>query len=1044
MKKQILFIIALLISVTIYSQTFVDNNITYNITSTTTVEITSYNTAGGTDVVIPASVTNASTTYTVTSIGNLAFFNKGLTSVEMPNTITNIGNVAFRVNLLTNITIPNSVITIGSGAFVSNSQLNSVVLGSGLTTIGSSAFGGCALTHLVFPNSVTTIASGAFGNNQLVSITLGTSVTNIGSTAFSGNTATLNTVISKATTPPVITTDPPGGTADTFNFGGDRSGINLTVPAGTSTAYTSGLWTDFASVTETSSNVITFDTQGHTSGQILSNPYTITDGSETFSFTISGGSATNHIYRTSEPSCGASGMSHIYSGNTSQTTWTIETTSGNEIDLGNIRFDNVFACFSFTYNLTIEGFKNNVSTGSQSHSVSNVNSIFTSNANFNNVDKIVITASDLGNLGIDDINWESVASKPTLTTTAPSSVVNSSATLAGNITNNGGEAVIERGVVYSKTAENSDPIIGGIGVIKNTNGAGNGVFTESITGLAAGTQYSYKAYATNTVGISYGAIETFTTTGIGWLGVNSNWANTANWTSNTIPVFTDDIVISNTTIQPLINSSTNAVVNHITIDTSSSLTINAGGSLTIEGNLSQNGTFTINSDATSNGSLILKGIQSGSGTVGYHRFLSTSATSTQGWHLVASPVNGKNIDDFFGDVVSNGTKRGIAPYVNTNSSTLKWGYFENTDTPGFFTLGKGYTIKKTTAGTLNFSGSIDTNNAGVSIQVDATGDQFNVIGNPYTSYINSETFLDNVPLNRLTEKTIWLWDSEANSGVGEYITKNSATAYKVAPGQGFFVKALNTGDVNFSESIQTHLGGNTFLKQEPRPEIKLSITDGLNIKNTEIFYIKNKTTGFDDGYDSSMFNGFTNPFAVYSQLVTNSNGENLAIQTLPNSNYATMIIPIGVNATSGKEISFSLKADNFPSDIKVILEDKENNTFTRLDESNSDYTISLKENLNGIGRFYLHTTSAVLNVDDTISLQNISMYPIDNNVLRIAGLSKEKTQISIYTILGKEVVNTSFESNGVKDLELSNVSKGIYIVKLQTNRIQFTKKIILE
>ncbi|TMM32476.1 T9SS type A sorting domain-containing protein [Polaribacter aestuariivivens] len=666
--------------------------------------------------------------------------------------------------------------------------------------------------------------------------------------------------------------------------------------------------------------------------------------------------------------------------------------------------------------------------------------------NWTNITVINITLSGGGteSFGIDDIVLGIAVTAPTVTTTAASSVVNTSATLAGNITADGGDAITDRGIVYSITSENANPTIGGANVIQDTNGTGTGVFSESITGLAAGTQYSFNAYAINGQGTSYGTVATFTTTGKGWLGINSNWADASNWSPNTIPILTDNLVIPNTTILPVINSGTNAVANDITIETSSSLTINTGGSLTIEGNLSQNGTFTINSDATSNGSFILKGTQSGVGNVDYHRFLTTSGISTQGWHLVASPVDGKNINDFFGDVATNGTKRGIAPYINTNAATFKWNYYLNTDTPGFFTNAKGYTLKKSIAGTLNFSGSVNTNNAGVSIQVDATGDQFNAIGNPYPSYINSGTFLDNVPGTRLTEKTIWLWDTEANGGVGEYITKNSATAYKVAPGQGFFVKALNTGNVTFTEAMQTHVGGDTFLKQEPRPEITLSITDGISVKNTEIFYIKNKTTGFDDGYDSSMFSGVANPFAVYTQLVTNSKGENLAIQTLPNVDYNSMIVPVGINASKGKEITFSLHANNFPDGLKIFIEDKENNTFTRIDESNSNYKITLNTTQNGIGRFYLHTTSAALSVDTSVNLNNVSVYKINSNTIRINGLYKEKAKISIFSILGKQVLSTSFKSSGINDVQLPNLSKGVYLVKLITEKGELTQKIILE
>lgn len=152
--------------------------------------------------------------------------------------------------------------------------------------------------------------------------------------------------------------------------------------------------------------IITFDDQGFANGQSIGNPYTITNNGEVFRFTITSSSATTqHRYQTTENSCTSTGLSHITAGTFSATAWTIETVSGNEIDLGTIRFDNVFQCFAFEYNLTIEGFKDNLSTGSQSFTTNGLNSIFTPNSSFDDVDKIVIISTDLGNLGIDDINW---------------------------------------------------------------------------------------------------------------------------------------------------------------------------------------------------------------------------------------------------------------------------------------------------------------------------------------------------------------------------------------------------------------------------------------------------------------------------------------------------------------------------------------------------------------------------------------------------------------------------------------------------------------
>ena len=118
------------------------------------------------NVVIPESVTYNGNTYSVTSIGNSAFYYcNGLTSITIPNSVTSIGNTAFSgCSGLTSITIPNSV-----------------------TSIDSYAFSGCSgLTSVTIPNSVTSIGSYAFQYcSKLASVTIGTGVLSIGASVFS-------------------------------------------------------------------------------------------------------------------------------------------------------------------------------------------------------------------------------------------------------------------------------------------------------------------------------------------------------------------------------------------------------------------------------------------------------------------------------------------------------------------------------------------------------------------------------------------------------------------------------------------------------------------------------------------------------------------------------------------------------------------------------------------------------------------------------------------------------------------------------------------
>ena len=104
------------------------------------------------------------------------------------------------------------------------------------------------------------------------------------------------------------------------------------------------------------------------------------------------------------------------------------------------------------------------------------------------------------------------AATPTVTTPTSANVATTTARLGGNVTSDGGAAITERGVVYALTGTNSNPLIGGTGVVKATTTGTTGVFTVLVTGLTQTTGYSFKAYATNSGGTSYSSVATFTTT----------------------------------------------------------------------------------------------------------------------------------------------------------------------------------------------------------------------------------------------------------------------------------------------------------------------------------------------------------------------------------------------------------------------------------------------------------------------------------------------------------------------------------------------------
>lgn len=111
-----------------------------------------------------------------------------------------------------------------------------------------------------------------------------------------------------------------------------------------------------------------------------------------------------------------------------------------------------------------------------------------------------------------------IASPPT-----QANVTYNSATLGGNITDQGASAVDVRGVCYSVTATNASPEHGGTGVTcANHASGGTGIFTVNVTSLEPETGYSYKAFAHNTQGYAYTSADTFTTLTNAPTGVTTN------------------------------------------------------------------------------------------------------------------------------------------------------------------------------------------------------------------------------------------------------------------------------------------------------------------------------------------------------------------------------------------------------------------------------------------------------------------------------------------------------------------------------------------
>ena len=131
----------------------------------------------------------------MTSIGEDAFSDTGLTSITIPASVTSIGEDVFlNCDNLASITVEdgNTVYDSRNGCnAIIETLTNMLIIGcknstipASVTSIGAWAFYTTDLTSIEIPASVTSIGAWAFGVTGLTSIEIPASVTSIGENVF--------------------------------------------------------------------------------------------------------------------------------------------------------------------------------------------------------------------------------------------------------------------------------------------------------------------------------------------------------------------------------------------------------------------------------------------------------------------------------------------------------------------------------------------------------------------------------------------------------------------------------------------------------------------------------------------------------------------------------------------------------------------------------------------------------------------------------------------------------------------------------------------
>jgi hypothetical protein len=461
----------------------------------------------------------------------------------------------------------------------------------------------------------------------------------------------------------------------------------------------------------------------------------------------------------------------------------------------------------------------------------------------------------------------------------------------------------------------------------------------------------------------------------------------------------------------------------------------------------------LESTSTSYSSLILDGsITDGSNAnvVTYKRHVNENAT-TGGNDLVTPPVTGEGFDTFIAEnpnILSNSDAT-LFLFGPFDKSAGAYVTYSNTETIAL-TSGVGYRAGTTDNESVRFKGVA--NKGPINIPISNSGPAYqawNLVGNPYASYLNVQDFLSystNAALLDQTNVAMYGYDGDASDGWTIYNLNTTIPSTLITPGQGFFIATDGSGSVAFKPSMRRTGTSDDFIMGRnstfANTHLKLQLSTAAKVYATDFYFNNNSTLALDPGYDAGFWGNTAPSFSIYSELVDENTGLDMAIQSLPLEDLETLIIPLGIHSNAGEQITVSIAESDLPTSTDVYLEDRDTNTFTLL--STSDFLITPNEVLNTTGRFFLRFSTESLTTLEN-ELDDLKIFTTKTpRVLTVSGQLLEDTTLKLYDVRGRLVLTQQLKEASVNNkIDVSRLEDGVYVVALNNRYQRKSQKVII-
>lgn len=525
-----------------------------------------------------------------------------------------------------------------------------------------------------------------------------------------------------------------------------------------------------------------------------------------------------------------------------------------------------------------------------------------------------------------------------------------------------------------------------------------------------------------------------------WIGTNgSDWHDVSNWSCGIPGANTNAIIPSNSTIS--INA--DAIAGSIQMAEGASLTVISGNDITVTNAVSvaEGGQFILQNNAN----LLQISNVANSGKIVVNR--KSSALKRSDYTLWSSPVQGQNLFAFSPLTVTN---RFYIYNTNTN-------LYNSIPTPSAedFITGKGYLIRMpnnhpTTATMWNgkFTGTPNNGSITVPLTNAGVGKRYNLIGNPYPSPINLQTFISQNSANITGSVYFWRKTNNAASpsycswtAIGGFVSNGEAQVFNpndvLQTGQGFIVEAKGNATsvvFNNNQRIGNNVGQFFRTAQIERHRIWLNLTGETGaFSQTLVGYFEGATLEEDQNIDAKYMNDGE------VTLASTIDGTDYAIQGRPLPFDATDVVPMKVKFASAGNYTIAIDHVDglFEEGTDIILNDKLANVSHNLLDGAYQFNSDAGTFTD---RFEITYGTQLSTGDHQIDRNNI-LVSSENGIVAVRS-SVEMKAVSVYDIHGRLIQQANTINGNEVRLNVGS-NHQVLIVKIDTpDGKSVTKKVV--